>query len=343
MNDLLEENAFIDAQEICMSHGVSVSRPTGREFVDADLVQYAEHGVNLELAAKFFVRNYEGDNSFVNNVLKVKLGQYRRLTQPQARAALNIMRQELLGIKREKCAPKNLACFSCDDGPFATWDELNAHKSQMHGGSKPPEVLAETGPAEIVIEDNTSTLGLDLSGLPDGRYAAPDPSGDNDYVFLMVTRAKVTKELDRRYRYGKIVTGREIVVAGTISVREWSSDSKEWVGIQRPGDVYRGQFEEQLQLVMMAPELWATLFGRLIGHCCICGKTLTDDVSRNIGMGLDCEKKQDYFKRVRYSYIGTDRPEDSLDKLDPNDERYLSGELRRYIEPPKPPAPKRLV
>lgn len=329
MNDLLiEENAFYDAQQLC--------ERKEDQFFASDLSQANDHGIDLNAAARFFVRNYSGTNRFVNNVLKVRLSQYNGMTQSQATTALNIMREEHLGIERIKKESQGLTCFTCDAGLFDTWDELNAHKSQMHGKAPVPEVLAETGPAQVVIEDNTSKLGLDLSDLPDGRYAAPDPSGKNDYIFLMVKRVQKTKEADRRYNYGVIVTGREIVVAGTIEVREWSSDMKEWVGVQRPGDVYRGQFETELDLIMLMPEFWARLFGTKIGKCCICGKTLTDDLSREIGMGLDCEKKENYFRTRPYSYIGRDRPADKMKDIDPNDERYLSGELKVYRKPSVP-------
>lgn len=334
MKDLLAENAFIDAK--------SLAESIGREFVDADITQFSEQGLDLYLAACYFVEHYEGDNGFMKRVLMRRYKQYGKLTHPQARAAINILRQEHLGIEYSRrtvaSTREPLRCFVCD-APFDTWDELNAHKSQEHGTtSKVVEMPLDDGTESIaVIENVTSVKGLDLTNLPDGRYCAPDPSGKNDYIFLMVKRVKRTHERDRRYVYGKIITGREVVVAGTIEVKIWSSDSKELIGEQKIGDVYRGQYEDELELIMMMPEPWAILFGKIAGHCCVCGKTLTDDESRAIGMGLDCERKEAYFKTPpKYSYVGTDRPDPKL--VDPNDEKYLSGIWRSYQKPPAQPA-----
>jgi len=327
MEDQQALNAFIDAQEI--------AKDMTREFVEADLTQYMEHGVDLLAAAVHFTRQYAGDNRFVVNVLKKRLNQWGTLTQGQARAALNVMRQELCGINRPNKVEnkRELECFTCHE-KFPTWDELNAHKSSQHGSKKAPETFTDKGDAAPVLEVNTSVKGLDLSNLPDGRYAAPDPSGKNDNIFLVVKRVRKTVHRDRRYNYGKIVTGNEIVVAGTIEVRIWSSDTKEWVGAQKPGDVYRGKFEDQLELIMMMPEPFAILFGRLLGYCGRCGKQLTDQVSRQIGLGLDCEKQRAYFtSKPKYTYIGTDRPEPA--QANPFDEGYLTGKFSRWIEPPK--------
>jgi hypothetical protein len=185
-----------------------------------------------------------------------------------------------------------------------------------------------------VLAVTVSRLGLDLSGLPDGRYAAPDMTGVHDNVFLVVKRVRNTVARDRRYTYGKIVTGNEIVLAGTIEVRIWSSDTKEWIGQQKPGDVYRGQREDELKLIMGMPEPFAILFGKLLGYCGRCGKKLTDQVSRDIGLGLECEKQRAYFRsKPKYSYIGVDRPRPT--EANPYDNNYLSGKWTRWVDPPK--------
>lgn len=330
MSDLLQQNALADARDVCEA--------MDRSFVDSDLMQYKAMGVDLPSAAVAFVSTYSGKNSFVRNVLSRRLKSYGQLTGPQCVIALNIMREEHCGLKHEygrsrQAEGTGLKCFTCGVSGFPSWDALRQHKADEHDAEAKPEIIAETGEAKEVLEVTTSIKGLDLSSLPDGRYAAPDPSGKNDHIFLMVKRVRHTHEADRRYRYGKIVTGREVVVAGTIEVREWSSDSKEWIGKQVPGDSYRGQYEDELELVMLMPEPWAILFGRLLGRCCRCGKALTDEVSRNIGLGLECEKylANAYFRKPpQYTYVGADRPD--AEKADPNDALYLSGQLNRYVK-----------
>lgn len=332
MKDLLAQNAFIDAREVVQE--------SERPFVDADLTQHKDHGIDLQLAAEVFIKQYEGEDNFLRN-LQGYLKRRGQLTQPQARAALNNWRTELRADMRpdEPVEIKLLDCFSCKE-QFTSWDDLNAHKSQQHGKQAPPEVFSDNGQEAVAVLDVTTSIkGLDLSGLPDGRYAAPDPSGKNDNIFLMVKRVRVTKPRDRKYEaYGRVVSGNEIVVAGTIEVKEWSSNSKELVGEQKPNDVYRGKYEDQLELIMLMPEQFALLFGRLMGHCCRCGKKLTDQESRDIGLGLECEKKRNYFREPpKYTFIGQDRPD--LEKVDPHDEDYLTKRLTRYIKPPVPATP----
>ena len=326
--EMIEENALIDARQLAES----LDRP----FTNSDIGEYKDAGIDLQLAAEVYVRDYTGTNTFLNSVRRY-YNRRNTITSAQARAVLNVIRKDTDKKAEKPEKPEEtdvIACIMCGL-VCQTYDELDEHKSFEHGTeTKKQAPVADIGEAADVLEVNASTKGLDLSKLPDGRYAAPDPSGNNDYIFLVVKRVRKTVHRDRRYNYGKIVTGNEIVVAGTIEVREWSSDSKEWIGAQKPGDVYRGKYEDQLELIMMMPEPWSTLFGRLLGYCGRCGKRLTDDESRAIGFGLDCEKTlATYWQGPKYTYIGADRPDPS--KANPYDEKYIKGELNRWIEPPK--------
>lgn len=297
--DLLTKNKLADAYDYLGA--------LDRKLVDADLVELKSHGIDLELAADNFVSTYEGSNAFV---LDLKSKQLKRLlTQAQRRGALNVWLQENNPAAIE--SKPNIECFSCH-AKFSTWDDLYQHKEDEHGAAPRPTPITEDphypgrAEGEAVIADTSSTMGLDLTNLPDGRYAVPNLSrkymNDNNNVFIMVKRLRRTIRRDRRFVYGKVKTGDEIVPQGTIEVKIWSSDAKELIGEQKPGDIYRGELEEELELLMMSPENFARLFGRLVGHCCICGKTLTDDVSRQIGMGLECEKKTEYFNTKPKGY-----------------------------------------
>jgi hypothetical protein len=171
----------------------------------------------------------------------------------------------------------------------------------MNPGHTEDEVCETKVKEEAVIENQTGLLKLDLTDLPDGRYAVPDLSGKNDYVFLMVRRVKKTIWRDKRYVWGKIITGGEWAEAGTIEVKEWSSDAKRLCGQQKPGDYYRGEFEVELKYVLAGPEPWSRLFGQMVGCCGRCGKTLTDEISRSDGFGPECITKTGYW---------TTRPQD---------------------------------
>lgn len=296
----IEENKLADAEDWL--------RALDRKVVDADIVICKDYDIDLESAALHYVRNYEGTNKFMLS-LKSKDQKGYKLTQPQLRAALNVK------VETGSILPhtdESINCFVCK-ATFESFDDLHDHTEAEHEGPARIPVLTESpdvhGKMEgvAVIENTTATLGLDLTNLPDARYAVPNLSKvmKDDFVFITVKRVRHTVARDRRYVYGKVVSGSEVVLQGTIEVRIWSSDSKELVGEQKPGDVYRGKLEEELQMVMTNPESFGKLFGMLNQRCCICGKELTDDISRSIGMGLECEKKTQYFSTVPDSYIPT--------------------------------------
>lgn len=292
MSTLTRENALADAEE--------VAEVIDRPFTDSD-VSSKEWGVDLSEAALHYIDTYNGSISFMATMKRrMVLGQ--NFTPGMLRAALNIMREHHLGIaKPEKQRDKHVLCRFCPDLSFRSEEDYQDHFQRVHEGNAPqvrtPD--GELADEQKVIAVTDGRLKLDLSSLPDGRYAVPDLTGKNLYVFLMVRRVRKRTYRDRRYTYGKIITGREVIPAGTIEVKEWSSDSKRLCGEQRPGDYYKGEFEVQLSAVIPAPMPWAKLFGQQIGHCGICGKTLTDDISRSDGFGPECIKKisESYFTR----------------------------------------------
>jgi hypothetical protein len=254
----LEENQILDAEGWLMALG---HKPT-----IADLTQAHELGVRLDLFGQKFVLQYEGDNNFMRRMYRWAL---KGMTQAQLKTVLEIY-VESQGHRDKLPEDMQHACPFCDEA-FATYDDLNKHKV-IHNAKVEP--APRTDP-----------------NLPDGCYADFDPSGKQECVFFMVKRVKHTHFRDRRFRYGKIVTGSEVTLAGTIEVREWTSDAKRLLGEQRPGEVYRGEFEEQLEHIMQLPAFYAKLFGVKMKRCFICRKALTDDISKAIGMGKDCEEK----------------------------------------------------
>jgi hypothetical protein len=53
---------------------------------------------------------------------------------------------------------------------------------------------------------------------------------------------------------------------------------------------------DELKVIMTRPDVMSKLFAMNIGKCGICGKTLTDDYSRMVGQGPECERKENYWK-----------------------------------------------
>lgn len=295
-NILLRENLLRDVEDLC--------RELDEPFTDEDIVDQT-YGLDLMTAAVHFTTTYNKPDDFMTS-LKSKILLHNRLTPAQARAALNILRREVRGESKPQAErDKPVQCFTCK-AEFPSMGKLYEHKERDHGKGKPKAqpigADGEEFEPQRVVAKPSSALKLDISSVPNGRYAAPDLTGRHDYVFLMVRRVPKRIFRDRNYTYGKIITGREFVEAGTIEVKEWSSDSKRLCGEQKPGTgIYEGEFEIQLNAIKSAPEVWSRLFGQQIGRCGICGKTLTDEISRSDGFGPECIKKitDAYFTRAQ--------------------------------------------
>lgn len=103
--------------------------------------------------------------------------------------------------------------------------------------------------------------GLDISGIPTGRYLAGD---------VQVKVQNVTKE------------GRW---EGWVFVK---SENDDRLGSQKPGATYRGKYEAELKLIAADPLAAAIAFGRETGTCCCCGRTLTNPESIEAGIGPIC-------------------------------------------------------
>lgn len=340
----------MSAPSVILTEAMNLARTIGRDFENGDVTEA------LSRAAEEFAASYSGTNTFIPKV------RGKSMTAGRARAVLNIMRQEMLGVdppwKRKGEAkpaspaePRKYKCFwrGCDE-VFGSMPEVLAHKKTHRAPSAVSPSAASTAPSspstrpvheyecrpcglkfgEVgkreawndwtdhkhvkhggrprigspVIPIRESKLNLDLSGLPDGNYAFPnpDPTASHDHLYFQVKRQRKRAYRDRLYVWGHKTRGGEWVEAGTIEVREWSSDTKRLFGEHKLDDVYRGEHEEVLQKIMEDPREASVLFGRKIGKCGICGKTLTDDLSLAHGIGPECRKKPRYFTEAPKSY-----------------------------------------
>lgn len=131
--------------------------------------------------------------------------------------------------------------------------------------------------------------GLDLTTIPEGRYAVPDLSG-TDFIFLSVAKVHKTKERSKKFRFGWISYGNEEVLAGTLEVRRWRGETKELIGEQRPGETYRGDYLDEWRMILTDPVSSMKLFGVIHERCGRCGTSLTDPESRRRAIGPECIK-----------------------------------------------------
>lgn len=129
------------------------------------------------------------------------------------------------------------------------------------------EILRNARQAAAVAEP-VSAGKIDFASIPDGRYAV-EHGGETAY-----------------YTIGTSKNG-----SGKRHVCILSSDERIYVGTILPNGEYRGKHENLLHEVARDPEAAGLLFGRTIGKCCRCGRTLTDASSREAGIGPECSQK----------------------------------------------------
>lgn len=297
ITEVMKRNALQEIEELAATHASG--------FTDSDVLHYMGENVEMAVAAAYVLENYTGSNNFMKDVKRKFEGGRHVLSHRQIRAILNVhvgKDGKYSGTggttsTGDACTPPHQRLYKC----FVCQREITGLDAiREHGRLHKEGVLDNEGnevPETPVLECTSSEMNLDLSVLPSGRYAAPELTGRNDMIFIMVTRTKKDKFRDRRYRFGKYRTGREHVPAGTIEVKEWSADSKRLCGQQKPGEVYQGEYEEQFSQILVNPEVYAKLFGLLVGHCYRCGKTLTDEMSRAYGIGPECQKMTNLFHK----------------------------------------------
>lgn len=63
------------------------------------------------------------------------------------------------------------------------------------------------------------------------------------------------------------------------------------VGSQRPGQGYAGKWSRHMNKILADEQAAYQLYGREIGICGVCGRTLTDESSRAIGIGPVCRER----------------------------------------------------
>lgn len=113
--------------------------------------------------------------------------------------------------------------------------------------------------------------GIDLSAVPTGNYAIP--GGD--------TRLKVRIEAPSRGKW-----------QGWIFVKDAAEYGKaKTYGSQRPGHKYQGSIAEALHIIVSNPFEASKAYGKLVGNCGRCGRTLEDEKSVANGIGPICATK----------------------------------------------------
>lgn len=151
-------------------------------------------------------------------------------------------------------------------------------KSQIRGllNCIRAEVLSADKQADTLIQRMESGYEpLNLSNVPSGRYAIPH--GENSDGLGTVAFYTIDNIKDPNSKW-----------FNWVFVNILASDTKIRCGSQRPNQFYQGKHENLLRGIAKDPYAAAILFGKLIGKCSICGRTLTDPESIDRGIGPIC-------------------------------------------------------
>lgn len=294
-------------------------------FKDGFVMELMAEGFPVQTATREWALSYDGSNEFVKSVA-AKLAGGKSPSPKQARALLNCAIKAAQEKAPSSSGDSDIVavipfpepthpCFVCGEKFYSVTEAAN-HRTRVHVGAAalepdkprtppPPAVRKcrgckfETADYAAMREhrkehyaplfEGVPQSGLDLTTIPEGRYAVPDLSG-TDYHFLSIQKVHTTKERSKKYRFGWVTYGSEEVQAGTLEVRKWRGETKELVGEQRPGETYRGDHLDEWTLILKDPVASTKLFGVIHKRCGRCGTSLTDPESRRRAIGPECIK-----------------------------------------------------
>jgi len=303
----IKRNETIMSIDTKLAQALTVLEPTaeailknrGTDFTDQDIVPFQPL---LDFPMRKVLASYEGTNSFL-----MDLRRKPNWTNRQARAVANIMRRELRGENSKfgtnpnnPVAPRNYTCYYCNE-VLVGLDALYDHQAAVHqkgkryrgeqvGSNGPVETThfgAPTGPMVPVLPDYKPELNIDLRTFLPGRFAIEDKTGT--LRFFIITELKRRTRLWGKFVWTKYAYANEYLEKGDRTVREQAGDTKKFIGKQRINQpVYFGEEEALIKMIADNPTEAMIRYGKELHRCGYCGKSLTDELSRERGIGPDC-------------------------------------------------------
>lgn len=117
--------------------------------------------------------------------------------------------------------------------------------------------------------------GRNLMDLPNGRTRACVENESGSLTFLLIDVIKDPKSKWNGWAFVKQQTGPD----------------ETRIGSQRPGQTYVGQWAVLIDKVLADPMAAVVRYGNELGHCGVCGLPLTNEESREAGIGPVCRAK----------------------------------------------------
>lgn len=122
--------------------------------------------------------------------------------------------------------------------------------------------------------------GRDLTVLPVGRTYAAVENESGVLTFLIFDRP------GEKDRYG--TTNRW---SGWVFVKQQQGPNEVRLGSQRPGETYSGQWPTLVDKVLADPIGAVEMYGKALGICGVCARPLTNEESREQGIGPVCRSR----------------------------------------------------
>lgn len=124
-----------------------------------------------------------------------------------------------------------------------------------------------SGKGDTGLPDPKAPRGPVPCPVPEGHYATPSRTGNNDFDFWTVDKPAEGKWAGWTF-VSRVIGGREDTRIRGAEAKQALAAIQEY-GIEQAGRVY----------------------GQQIGRCCKCNRHLTDEDSRQAGIGPDCAKR----------------------------------------------------
>lgn len=175
-------------------------------------------------------------------------------TEKQVGFLRQLATERELGISADEMAAR---AAKITVGEASAWIKAALAKPRKAPQAAPAPVAEATTEAQAAVPARDDLV-------PAGRYAVAVPGDTNDVSFFKVDHGRGRWE-------------------GRVFVSQYASDTEYRVWGDRQAAV--------LALIAADPEAAGLRYGQLIGTCCRCGRTLTDDASRAAGIGPECAKK----------------------------------------------------
>ncbi len=142
------------------------------------------------------------------------------------------------------------------------------------------EIAAKAAKPSLEAEGIRDDNGIRFDNLPYGTFKFAVMNDSGNLTFIRIDRPAEFDRFKQRSKWFNWTFVKHLV-----------GPTENKLGSARPGQQYIGQFENLIKRILDDPMAAMKLYGQEIGECGDCGRRLTNEESRKIGIGPICEAK----------------------------------------------------